>query len=209
MEKLLLHTCCGPCAIHVAQKLSSSAKAPSSDKSSEGKSEDKSADYQITLFFYNPNIFPEEEYIRRLAEVKLWSNKNKFELIEGDYDHQKWQESVKGLENEPEGGRRCLLCYQMRLEESARYAKENGFEYLASTLTIGRNKKADVINPIGVEVATKYDIKFLEEDWKKKGGQEEACRMSKEENMYRQSYCGCEYSVRIPSFVKTSEGKNN
>ena len=83
----------------------------------------------------------------------------------------------------------------MRLEESAKFAKENDFEFLASTLTIGRNKKADVINPIGVKVASKYDLKFVEEDWKKRGGQEEACRLSRDEEMYRQSYCGCKFSI--------------
>ncbi len=175
MKKLLLHVCCGPCAIYVAQKLSE--------------------DYQVTLFFYNPNIYPEAEYQKRLTEVKRWVYKEGFELIEGQFNQDYWLEKVKGLENEPEGGRRCSVCYQMRLEESARYAKENGFDCLATTLTIGRNKKADVINPLGVKVALKFGLKFIEEDWKKKGGQEEACRLSKEEDMYRQDYCGCEFSV--------------
>lgn len=176
MKKLLLHTCCGPCAIYVAKKLSS--------------------DYQVTLFFYNPNIWPEEEYQKRLAEVKRWAIKSNFLLIEGKYEHDKWLESVKSLENEPEGGKRCPACFTVRLEEAAKYAKENGYECFASTLTIGRNKKADIINPLGKSISVKYNLKFIEADWKKQGGQEESHRLAKEEQMYRQNYCGCEFSMR-------------
>lgn len=175
MKKLLLHVCCGPCTIYVAKKLKE--------------------DYNVTLFFYNPNIWPKEEYNRRANVLIRWAKKEGFELMEGRFNQDDWFEQIKGLENEPEGGKRCSVCYQMRLEESAKYAKENGFEYLASTLTIGRNKKANVINPIGVQTVQKYSLKFIEEDWKKKGGQEASCQMSKDEEMYRQDYCGCKYSL--------------
>jgi predicted adenine nucleotide alpha hydrolase (AANH) superfamily ATPase len=174
IKKLLLHTCCGPCAIYVAKKLREN--------------------YAVTLFFYNPNIWPKEEHDRRFNVLIQWCKKENLELIEGQYNHNNWLSKVKGLENEPEGGRRCEICYQMRLEESARYAKENDFDCLATTLTSGRNKKASVINPIGQSVCEKYGIKFIAGDWKKQGGQEESCRLSKAEAMYRQDYCGCEYS---------------
>jgi len=185
MKKLLLHVCCGPCAIYVAQKLREDYHLESNLK------------FDCTLFFYNPNIWPKEEYKRRFNVLKHWTGKSDFPLIEGKYEHNKWLESVSGLEKEPEGGARCSACYQMRLEESAKFAKENCFGYLATTLTIGRNKKADIINPIGRSVGEKYGIKFIEGDWKKEGGQEASCRLSKQENMYRQNYCGCEFSIRI------------
>lgn len=176
MKKLLLHVCCGPCAIYVANKLRES--------------------YKVTLFFYNPNIYPEEEYIKRYNEVKKWAEKDSFELLQGEYNQLDWLEAVRGKETEPEGGARCASCYRMRLERSAREAKENGFDVLASTLTIGRNKKAEIINPIGQIVAKKYDLEFIEADWKKQGGQDEACKLSKEENFYRQNYCGCKFSLK-------------
>ena len=176
MKKLLLHVCCGPCAIYVAKKLSE--------------------DYQVTLFFYNPNIWPEEEYLKRFNEVEKWSLKEGFALIEGRFNQSDWFESVKGLEEEPEAGARCPVCFNFRLAEAAKYASENNFEALASTLTIGRNKKADIINPIGRLLAEKYGLKFIEADWKKKGGQEESCRLAKEEDLYRQNYCGCKFSLR-------------
>ncbi len=176
MPKIFLHSCCAPCGGYVIEAL-------------------KKQGFEVAVFFYNPNIWPKEEYERRYNVLKHWSKKAGFDLTEGEYNHGKWLKSIKGLENEPEGGKRCLVCYEMRLLESARYAKENGFDCLASTLTIGRNKKAEVINPIGVQAASKYGLKLIEGDWKKQGGQEEACRLSKEEEMYRQDYCGCEFSV--------------
>jgi len=183
MSKLLLHVCCGPCAVYVAKKLLEDYQG----------ADLKSAP---TLFFYNPNIYPFEEYQRRFQTVKTWAKKENFELIEGRFNQDDWLEKVKGLENEPEGGARCPVCFRMRLEETARTAKENGFEFFASTLTIGRNKKAEVINPIGAALAQKYGLKFIEADWKKQGGQEASNQLSKQENMYRQHYCGCRFSVR-------------
>jgi hypothetical protein len=197
MKKLLLHVCCGPCAVYVAKKLRGDYQIESNLKfdCTLLKFDCTLLKFDCTLFFYNPNIWPREEYDKRLGEVKTWASSEKFELIEGEFNQDSWFEKVVGLEAEPEGGARCPVCYQMRLEESARFAQENGFEALASTLTIGRNKKAAVINPIGSLVAKKYGLEFLEADWKKQGGQEEACRLSKESNMYRQDYCGCKFSI--------------
>lgn len=150
----------------------------------------------MTLFFYNPNIFPDAEYQKRLSAIKEWADKNKFEFIVGEYNNQDWLEAVKGLENEPEGGARCPVCFRFRLEGAAKYAKENGFEIFATTLTSGRNKRADIINPIGLKLAEEYGLKFYEADWKKQGGQEISRKMSIDSGIYRQHYCGCEFSIR-------------
>ena len=176
LEDLLLHTCCGPCGLYAATKL-------------------REDGYDVTLFFYNPNIFPDEEYQKRLSAIKEWADKNNFEFVIGEYNHNDWLKSVAGLEKEPEGGARCSVCFSLRLEGAAKYAKENNFEIFATTLTSGRNKKADIINPIGLGLAEKYGLKFYEADWKKGGGQEESRKMAQECDIYRQHYCGCEFSI--------------
>src|SRR3989338_7824048 len=175
MKKLLLHVCCGPCAIYAAQKLRE--------------------DYVVSLFFYNPNIYPAEEYYQSFAAVKKWAERAGLELIEGLFNQADWFKSVQGLEREPEGGARCPLCFQLRLNEACRYAQNNGFDAVASTLTSGRNKKAAIINPIGVQAASQHGLAFIEADWKKQGGQEQSCRLAKAEEMYRQHYCGCQFSL--------------
>ena len=133
---------------------------------------------------------------KQLTLSKKWADENKFEFIIGEYNHQDWLESVAGLENEPEGGARCPVCFKFRLEAAAKYAKENNFEIFATTLTSGRNKKADIINPIGKMLAEKYGLKFYEADWKKGGGQEESRKMAEACGIYRQHYCGCEFSIK-------------
>lgn len=175
MSKLLLHVCCGPCGIWVVKKLKE--------------------DYDVTLFFYNPNIWPKEEYERRFNVLKHWTEKEGFKLVEGRFNQDDWFEKVKGLEHEPEGGARCPVCFSFRLEETAKFAHEHDYDCFASTLTSGRNKKAEIINPIGVALAQKYGLKFIEADWKKQGGQEASNQLSKQEGMYRQHYCGCQYSM--------------
>jgi hypothetical protein len=174
--RLLLHTCCGVCGAWVPEMLS--------------------GEYLVTIFYFNPNIFPKDEYNRRQEAARLVAKKIEIEFIEGEYDHGKWLEAIRGLEQEPEGGKRCLICFDYRLSETARYAKKHGFDFFASTLTIGRNKRADIINPIGEKWAKKLGIKFLAEDWKKQGGQVETEKKSKEMDIYRQNYCGCEFSMR-------------
>ena len=113
-----------------------------------------------------------------------------------NYGQSHWQEAVKGLEDEPEMGARCPVCFLVRLESAAEYASRNGFEWFATSLTMGRNKKADVIHPIGTALAKKYGVKFFEEDWKKKGRQEKGKKMVEERGIYRQNYCGCKYSLK-------------
>lgn len=171
MPRLLLHTCCAVCSCHVLDVLR--------------------REHQITVYFFNPNIEPREEYEKRRDSVKDWCERVGIAFVEGPAGHNHWAEAIKGFENEPEGGARCLICWRLRLEEAARYAKENGFEVFAATLTMGRNKQAAAINPLGQQAAEKYGIKFLEADWKKDGGQEAARRLAAEHGIYQQNYCGC------------------
>jgi len=180
MDKLLLHTCCGVCGVYVLEKLKE--------------------EFEVTAYFYNPNIHPQEEYKRRREAVRQICSEASLPFVEGEYQPESWftviaKECNFDFKNEPEGGRRCPVCFKMRLEESARYAHENGFEWLATTLTMGRNKKAEVINPIGQAAAQKYGLKFYEADWKKQNGQLIAHQLAKEKDIYRQHYCGCVFSV--------------
>lgn len=176
MNRLLLHACCVVCSSHALDVLR--------------------RDFKVTVYFFNPNIEPREEYEKRRETVRVWCEKVGIPFLEGPPGHNEWLEAIQELENEPEGGARCLVCYRARLDEIARFAKENGFDYFASTLTMGRNKKAEVVNPLGRQAGEKYDIQFFEADWKKDGGQEEANRLAKENNLYRQKYCGCLFSKK-------------
>ncbi|OYD17333.1 hypothetical protein CH330_00465 [candidate division WOR-3 bacterium JGI_Cruoil_03_51_56] len=175
-ESLLLHICCAPCATEVIHRLENN--------------------YDIIGFFYNPNIFPEKEYQKRLIEVQRLSALWHLPLDVGEYDHDRFLEMVKGLEKEPEGGKRCQVCYRMRLEQTAMKAKGNGCQVIATTLTISPHKRAAVINPIGREVCSQYGLRFLEGDWKKRDGFKHSVEISKGLGLYRQDYCGCEFSLR-------------
>lgn len=182
MQKFLLHTCCAPCSIAIVEEL-----------------KDK---FDLTVFFYNPNIFPEEEYLKRKSEViKVCLNWN-VKMVDKDYEHEKWRQEIKGLEAEPEMGGRCHVCFKFRLAEAVRYAAENKFDIFGTSLTSGRNKKAQIINPIAQFLADQFKIKFYDEDWKKGGRQERGRKLVTEQGIYRQNYCGCEFSLRdriIPS----------
>lgn len=177
MKKLLLHTCCAPCSIALIDELKNQ--------------------FDLTVFFYNPNIFPEAEYLKRKGEVIKICVEWQVPMIDRDYETEKWNEAVAGWEKEPEGGARCPKCFAMRLQEAAKYAGKNGFEYFATSLTSGRNKKAEIINPLGKMLGEKYGVKFLEADWKTGGRQEKGRKMVAERGIYRQNYCGCRYSLII------------
>ncbi len=174
--KLLLHVCCGPCATEVIRRLRE--------------------EYEVVGFFYNPNIHPEEEHNKRLMEVQRLSALWRVLVDTAEYDHGRFLASVRGLESEPEGANRCPGCYRLRLEEAARRAADNGCTHLATTLTIGPMKKAAVINSIGREVAARHGLVFVEEDWKKRDGFKRSIELSKDLGLYRQDYCGCEFSRR-------------
>ena len=175
-EKMLIHICCGPCSVAIFEELMEQ--------------------FEVTVHFYNPNIHPVMEYERRKEEVVRLCNGLGIEFVEGEYNPIEWLKLTEEYKDESEGGRRCPVCFEMRLEKAAEYAGKHGFDYLATSLTSGRNKFADVINPIGIKAAEKFSIKFFEEDWKKKGRQEKATKMTKEKGIYRQDYCGCIYSLK-------------
>lgn len=177
---LLLHSCCAPCSSYVLEYLT---------------------DYfKITIFYYNPNIYPYDEYEKRLSEqVRLINSlpvKNKIDILYCDYDNNKFENIVKGLENEKEGGNRCHKCYELRLEKTAITAKENNFDYFSTTLTVSPYKNSKILNEIGDVLSKKYNIKYLYSDFKKKEGYKRSIELSRMYNLYRQNYCGCIYSKK-------------
>lgn len=177
---LLLHACCAPCSSYTIEYLSQF--------------------FKITLFYYNPNIAPAEEYQHRVNEIKRFvaefKTKYPVTLIEGEYDPQKFYDIARGLEKEPEGGKRCRKCFELRLAESARLAKELNADYFTTTLTISPMKDAQVLNEVVQEQCDIFGIKRLPSDFKKKGGYKRSIQLSHEYNLYRQNFCGCVYSMR-------------
>jgi predicted adenine nucleotide alpha hydrolase (AANH) superfamily ATPase len=175
--KLLLHTCCAPCVTVPVERTRS--------------------DYEVSCFFYNPNIHPKDEYLKRLKELIKLTKELDFKIIIPDYDSKHWFELVKGLEDEPEGGKRCAVCFNMRLQEAAKYAKQNKFDSFTTTLSISPYKNSKLINQIGIEIGEQYQIAFLETDFKKKDGYRRSMELSKQHKLYRQKYCGCVFSRGI------------
>ena len=179
-QKLLLHSCCGPCSSYVITYLTNY--------------------FDITIIYYNPNISPYEEYLKRKEEqIKIIEelnniNKNNIDIIDCDYDNDEYERQIKGLENEPERGKRCEVCYRLRMEKAAIKAKEKGYDYFCTTLSVSPYKNAVLINKIGKELETKYNIKWLISDFKKKDGYKKSIELSHKYNLYRQNYCGCKYS---------------
>ncbi len=159
----------------------------------------------MTLYFYNPNIWPETEYNKRLEEIAKITKKENLNLIIDEHDHKNWLKQTRPLAGEPEGGKRCELCYKIRLEETAKKAKELNCDFFATTLTISPHKNAEKINEIGLELEKKYDVKYMKSNWKKEGGFSESCKLSRELELYRQNYCGCEYSLRDMKLRKKHE----
>lgn len=175
--KVLLHDCCAPCGAQVIQELQNSG-------------------HDVSVYFFNPNIYPEEEYLVRFEEMKKYCQKNDIPLIVKQYDHDAWLERVKGREKDKEGEERCRLCFLYRLSEVAQKAMEEGFEAFATTLTISPHKNAKVINEIGHELADFYNLKFIDTIWRKNEGFRKACKLCQKEGFHRQNYCGCEFSIR-------------
>lgn len=177
---LLLHACCAPCSSAVLERLSNY--------------------FEISIFYYNPNITDEDEYYKRIEEVKRLinsvSSKYPIHLIEGNYEPEKFFKMAKGLEEEPERGRRCYKCYELRLEETAKIADELHFPYFCTTLTLSPHKNAFWINEIGEKLNSQYESHYLYSDFKKKNGYKRSIELSKQYQLYRQDYCGCVYSKR-------------
>lgn len=180
VPSLLLHSCCGPCSSYCIEYLSQF--------------------FNITVFYYNPNIYPDEEYYTRVKEqerfIKEFPTKHPVSFIEGDYDTKSFYEIAKGLEHEPEKGARCHKCYELRLRRTAQVAKEKGFDFFTTTLTISPMKDSQVLNEIGQRIALEEGVSWLVSDFKKKEGYKRSTELSKEYCMYRQDYCGCVYSYR-------------
>ena len=177
-KKLLLHSCCAPCAGEIMEALAIS-------------------EIKTTVFFYNPNIHPKEEYEIRKDENKRFCEKLGFDFIDADYDKDNWFERVKGLEDEPERGARCIQCFDMRFERSALYAHEKGFKVYATTLGISRWKDIKQIDTSGIKAAEKYqEVTYWDFNWRKQGGSSRMIEISKREEFYQQEYCGCVYSLR-------------
>lgn len=181
VPSLLLHTCCAPCSSYCIEYL---------------------AEYfNITVLYYNPNIYPEAEYLKRKAEQKrlISEMKTKYpvKMLDCDFESEKFYEMAKGMENCREGGERCFKCYRLRLQKTAIEAKKNGFDYFTTSLTISPLKNAQKINEIGEELAIEYNVKWLPSDFKKREGYKRSIELSKEYNLYRQNYCGCVFSKRF------------
>lgn len=190
VPRLLLHSCCAPCSSYVLEYLSRY--------------------FSITVFYFNPNIYPRDEFFKRLDEQKrfisLFPAKNKISFTEIGFHDEMFYNAVRGLENIREGGERCFECYRLRLEETARLAAREGYDYFTTTLSISPYKNAEKLNEIGVELAEKYNVKYLVSDFKKKNGYRRSCDISREYGMYRQNYCGCVFSMRErENAVKKSE----
>jgi len=176
--RLLLHACCAPCSSYVLEYLSDI--------------------FDITLFFFNPNISPKEEYVFRENELKRLVEEmglaEKVRFISTDYDPQAFFDVARGLESLPEGGERCKRCYALRLEAAAKEAHERGFDYFTTTLSISPYKNAQWLCEIGGELADRYGVAYLYSDFKKRGGYKRSCELSAKYGLYRQDYCGCVYS---------------
>lgn len=183
-QKILLHSCCAPCSTAVIERLKD--------------------DFEIAIFYYNPNIYPEEEYIKRKnEEIKYIKHLNEIDkeniisMIDCDYESEKFYDAVKGYENEREGGARCAICFKLRLKETAKKAKELGFDLFGTTLTVSPHKNAELINSIGLGLEKEIGEKFLESNFKKQNGYKRSVELSKQNNIYRQNYCGCEFALKI------------
>ncbi len=180
VPSLLLHSCCAPCSSYVIEYLS--------------------AFFAITVFYYNPNLHPQEEYEKRVAEqmrfIQEFPAKHPVTFLKGDFEPERFYQAVKGYEQEEEGGGRCFLCYRLRLLETAKMARSLGADYFTTTLTISPLKNAAKLNEIGEGLAGEYGLAYLNSDFKKRDGYKRSIELSKEYHLYRQTYCGCIFSQR-------------
>ena len=173
MEKLLLHVCCGPCSLGGLHKLK---------------------DFKVIFHFQNSNIFPEKEHQKRLIETKKVAYEYGYDIIDEVYDHEEWLNFIKGLEDEPERGKRCHSCFEHNLEKTAKKAKELDIHSFTTSLTTSPQKESKIIFEIAKKIASKYNLNFVDIDFKKQNGFAISSKLSKKLNLYRQNYCGCEFS---------------
>jgi len=187
--RLLLHSCCAPCAGEVMEAV-------------------KASGMDVTVYFYNPNIHPQQEYEMRKAENVRFCEQLDIPFVDGDYDTSNWFDRIRGLEDEPERGRRCTICFDMRFERTALYAYEHGFPLISSTLGISRWKNMKQINESGVRAASRYDaVTYWTLNWRKKGGSQRMIEIAKREAFYQQEYCGCVYSLRDTNRHRRAMGR--
>ena len=183
VPRLLLHSCCGPCSTACMERLTEH--------------------FDVTVFYYNPNIYPEEEYLHRVAEqerlIAAFPHTHPLHFMAGEYHPEDFYSAVKGLEKEPEGGARCIRCFELRLRATMEAAREGGFDYFTTTLSISPLKNSEDLNRVGEALAQEmetHDLRYLVSDFKKKNGYARSCELSAEYGMYRQDYCGCVFSLR-------------
>ena len=180
MKRLLLHSCCAVCTAYPVEKL-------------------KTYGYLPIVYFFNPNIYPKAEYDQRLKELVDYCGKNGIECITEDYSEKDWYDRIKGLEDEPEQGKRCEKCFEFRLEKTAQKAKSMGINGMTTTLSVSPHKNSEKIFKIADKIVQKYDISFIKEDFKKNDGFKKTMQIAQENNFYRQNYCGCEFSRNFPT----------
>ncbi|GAA5005591.1 epoxyqueuosine reductase QueH [Acinetobacter puyangensis] len=189
-QKLLLHSCCAPCSGEVMETLIESG-------------------IDFSIFFYNPNIHPVKEYLIRKDENIRFAEKHQIPFIDCDYDTDNWFERARGMENEPEKGIRCTMCFDMRFERTALYAHEHGFPVISSSLGISRWKNMQQINDCGIRAASHYpELMYWDYNWRKSGGANRMIEISKREEFYQQEYCGCVYSLRDTNRWRMSNGRD-
>lgn len=192
--RLLLHSCCAPCSSYVLEYLSRY--------------------FRITIDYYNPNIYPPQEFEKRVAEQRYLVDRmnaagkqfHRIEVISDPYRPEEFYETVRGYEKEPEGGERCALCYELRLRHAAERARADGYDYFTTTLTISPMKRAEKLNEIGERLAREYGVAFLPSDFKKRNGYKRSVELSCEYGLYRQDYCGCVFSMRERDMRERNEG---
>ncbi len=187
-KKLLLHSCCAPCSGEIMEALAAS-------------------EIDTTIYFYNPNIHPFDEYELRKEENIRFAEKLGMPIIDADYDRDEWFSRTKGQENEPERGARCTTCFDMRFQKTAKYASENNFDIISSTLGISRWKDMKQINDSGERSSKPHNLPYWDFNWRKQGGSSRMLEISKKENFYQQEYCGCVYSLRDTNNWRISKGR--
>ncbi|MBC5683837.1 epoxyqueuosine reductase QueH [Ruminococcus sp. NSJ-13] len=191
VPRLLLHSCCAPCSSYVLEYLSQY--------------------FEVTVFYYNPNIYPESEYTKRVLEQQKLISEMRFKhpvtFIAGNYDSEKFYNMARGMENVKEGGERCFKCYELRLREAAKIAKNGEYDFFTTTLSISPLKNAQKLNEIGMLLAEEYGIEYLLSDFKKKNGYKRSVELSEQYGLYRQDYCGCVFSMKERKEAKNKNKK--
>lgn len=190
-DRVLLHCCCAPCSCEIIESLQASG-------------------IQFTIFFYNPNIHPRQEYAVRKEEIRRFAERYGVPFVDADYDSELWFARAKGMEDEPERGGRCRMCFDLRLQRTALHAYENGFRFIATSLGISRWKNLQQVNDCGRRAAAPYPgLAYWDHNWRKGGGSARMIEITRRENFYRQEYCGCVYSLRDARRSRSASGRED